>query len=173
MSPTEQHQSTTQTPPHAASRSSDTNSAAQPRLSSRTSITDCKLGWFKRCYRWSFESSLVCVCVCVCVCVARWPGSWESPPSSRPWSGLVSTAASVARLSSRWRRRRRSSWGGTSPPPAGCEVSRAGDRERERELDLLRTHRKPNPLVRISPLHSRLIRADLFENHVSLKESES
>ena len=82
MSPTEQHQSTTQTPPHAASRSSDTNSAAQPRLSSRTSITDCKLGWFKRRYWWSFESSLVCVCVCVCVLLGD-----QEVGSPRPQAG--------------------------------------------------------------------------------------
>lgn len=55
------------------------------------------------------------------LCVARWRGSWEFLPSSRRWSGLVSTEAPVDHLFSRWHRPRLSSWGQTSPPTGGCE----------------------------------------------------
>lgn len=58
------------------------------------------------------------------LCVARWPGSWEFLPSNRQWSGSVSMAAPVDRLSSRSQSLRSSSWDETSHPTAGCELTR-------------------------------------------------
>lgn len=161
---------------HEAPASLWCQSATQTRLSSPTSITGCERVVIDE----ALEESTLQFGVCVCgrwlvVCVARWPGSWESPPSSRRWSGSVSTAAPVGRLSSRWRRRRRSSWGGTSPPTAGCEVTQAG----ESVLDLFTTRTspqntpKPKSLRIYSLYQSASFTADycrdLFQNHVSLE----
>lgn len=124
-----QHQSATQTPPHAASGRIRFSLLSSDRIEFssryRSQILNRLTSSVLLMKPWSHAavSLLRRGGLTGALCVARWPGSWEFPLSSRRWSGSVSMVAPVDHLSSRSQRPRHSSWDETFHPTAGCEVA--------------------------------------------------